>query len=56
MDFSQVYIPDPQKWEKYYNDLLNQRQKEYKDGQSFISPDQFLVSKQISKSDIQQRT
>ena len=39
---------------KYYNALLNQKQKEYKDGQSFISPDQFLVSKQISKSDIPQ--
>ena len=53
-NISQVYIPDHQKWEKYYNDMLYQRQAENMNGQN--TTNEFLVSKQTTKSESPQET
>ena len=41
MDISKVYVPDHQKWEKYYDVMLSQRLKE---NSSLIKPTDFLAS------------
>ena len=44
MDISKVYVPDHQKWENYYDDLLSQRLCEIKNTPTTKQPDDSLVS------------
>ena len=48
MDISNVYVPDHQKWGKYYDDMLKQRLNRVNEESGFSKPIDFLASNKHS--------